>query len=141
MSNTSQNQLKVLANYSICAFLLSTGLFALLLPTSFAAGFGMPIQPNTFAAGFVQCMGGRNLTLGILASVFAKGGDWKSVGLVALLLGVDGVVDGWVVGRYAGWVFAAPHFGDRGCGAVSGGLDGELGECCQRLICFFPRLA
>jgi hypothetical protein len=104
-------QLKLLTNYSVTAFLLSTGLFALLLPTTFAAGFGMPIQPNSFAEGFVQCMGGRNLTFGIIAGVFLQRKDFKAVATMATMLAVDGVVDGLVCLKYAGWVAAAPHFG------------------------------
>jgi len=104
-------QLKLLANYGVAGFLLSTGLFALFAPTTFAAGFGMPIEADTFASGFVQCMGGRNLTFGIIASIFLQRGDLRAVATMATLLAVDGVIDGLVTMRYAGWVFAAPHFG------------------------------
>ena len=105
------NQLKLLANYGVTGFLLSTGLFALLAPTTFAAGFGMPIEADTFASGFIQCMGGRNLTFGIIAGIFLQRGDVKAVALMATMLAVDGFVDGLVTMKYAGLGFAAPHFG------------------------------
>jgi hypothetical protein len=108
---SSQAQLKTLANAFIPTFLLSTGLLGLLFPTTMAALFGMPIQADTFAAGFVQCMGGRNLTFGIIASIFLQRGDRKAVATMATLLAVDGCVDGWVCWRYSGIVAAAPHFG------------------------------
>jgi hypothetical protein len=104
-------QLKLLANYGVTGFLLSTGLFALLAPTTFAAGFGMPISADTFASGFVQCMGGRNLTFGIIAAVFLQRGDVRAVALMATMLAVDGFVDGLVTMKYAGLGFALPHFG------------------------------
>jgi hypothetical protein len=107
----STQNLKLLANYGVTSFLLSTGLFALLLPTTFAAGFGMPIQDDTFAAGFVQCMGGRNLTFGIIAGIFLQRGDLRAVATMATMLAVDGVVDGLVCLKYASAVAAAPHFG------------------------------
>jgi hypothetical protein len=105
------SSLKPLAPYGITAFLLSTGATMLLSPTTMAAGFGMPIEDNTFAAGFVQCMGGRNLTFGIIASIFLQRGDVRAVATMATLLAVDGVVDGLVTLKYAGWGAAAPHFG------------------------------
>jgi hypothetical protein len=102
---------KLLANYGIAGFLLSTGLVMLLSPTTMAAGFGMPIQDDTFAAGFVQCMGGRNLTLGILASLFLQRKDLRAVATMATLLAVDGLIDGFVTYKYAGVGAALPHFG------------------------------
>jgi hypothetical protein len=105
------SNLKLLANYGVTGFLLSTGLVMLLSPTTMAAGFGMPIQDDTFAAGFVQCMGGRNLTFGIIAGIFLQRRDLRAVATMATLLAVDGVVDGLVTMKYAGWGAAAPHFG------------------------------
>ena len=103
--------LKLLAHYGIAGFLLSTGIFALTAPTTFAAGgFGMNIEPDTLASGFVQCMGGRNLTFGIIASVLLQRGETRAVALMATLLAIDGVVDGLVSLKYAGMGFAAPHF-------------------------------
>jgi hypothetical protein len=102
---------KLLANYGVTGFLLSTGLFALLAPTTFAAGFGMPIEADTFASGFVQCMGGRNLTFGIIAGIFLQRGDVRAVSTMATMLAVDGCVDGLVTLKYAGLGFALPHFG------------------------------
>jgi hypothetical protein len=104
-------QLKLLANYGVTGFLLSTGLFALIAPTTFAASFGMPIPTNTFASGFVQCVGGRNLTFGIIAGIFLQRGDVRAVALMATMLAVDGVVDGMVTMKYAGVGYALPHFG------------------------------
>lgn len=106
-----QPTLKLLANYSVTAFLLSTGLLALLSPTTMAALFGMPTQDNTFASGFVQCMGGRNLTFGIISAIFVARRDLKAAATMAALLAVDGCVDGWVTWRYAGMGAALPHFG------------------------------
>ena len=106
-----QPTLKLLANYSVTAFLLSTGLLALLSPTTMAALFGMPIQNDTFASGFVQCMGGRNLTFGIISAIFVSRRDLKAAATMATLLAVDGCVDGWVTWRYAGMGAALPHFG------------------------------
>ncbi|KAF2821189.1 hypothetical protein CC86DRAFT_110300 [Ophiobolus disseminans] len=105
------NQLKLLANYGVTGFLLSTGLFALLAPTTFAAGFGMPVEVDTFASGFVQCMGGRNLTFGIIATIFLQKRDLKAVATMATMLAVDGAIDGLVCMKYAGLGFALPHFG------------------------------
>jgi hypothetical protein len=76
-----------------------------------AALFGMPIQDDTFAAGFVQCMGGRNLTFGIIASIFLQRRDLRAVATMATLLAVDGCVDGLVTYKYAGVGAALPHFG------------------------------
>ncbi|CAN9482036.1 unnamed protein product [Alternaria alternata] len=104
-------QLKLLANYGVTGFLLSTGLFALLAPTTFAAGFGMPVPADSFASGFVQCVGGRNLTFGIIAAIFLQRGDVRAVSLMATMLAVDGVVDGLVTMKHAGMGFALPHFG------------------------------
>jgi hypothetical protein len=109
MSN--QQSLKLLANYGVTGFLLSTGLLALLSPTTLAAGFGMPIEDDTFASGFVQCIGGRNLTFGIIASIFLQRRDLRAVATMATLLAVDGVVDGLVTYKYSGIAAAAPHFG------------------------------
>lgn len=109
MSN--QNSLKLLANYSVTGFLLSTGLVGLLSPKTLAAGFGMPIEDDTFAAGFVQCMGGRNLTFGIIASIFLQRRDLRAVATMATLLAVDGCVDGLVTYKYANVAAALPHFG------------------------------
>jgi len=106
-----QPTLKLLANYSVTAFLLSTGLLALLSPTTMAALFGMPIQNDTFASGFVQCMGGRNLTFGIISAIFVSRRDLKAAATMATLLAVDGCVDGWVTWRHAGMGAALPHFG------------------------------
>ena len=106
-----QPTLKLLANYSVTAFLLSTGLLALLSPTTMAALFGMPIQDDTFASGFVQCMGGRNLTFGIISAIFVSRRDLQAAATMATLLAVDGCVDGWVTWRYAGMGAALPHFG------------------------------
>ncbi|KAL5114076.1 hypothetical protein ACEQ8H_008053 [Pleosporales sp. CAS-2024a] len=105
------SNLKLLANYGVTGFLLSTGLAFLLSPTTMAAGFGMPVQDNTFAAGFVQCMGGRNLTFGLIAGIFLQRGDLKAVATMATLLAVDGVVDGLVTYKYSGVGAALPHFG------------------------------
>jgi hypothetical protein len=106
-----QPTLKLLANYSVTAFLLSTGFLALISPTTMAALFGMPIQDDTFASGFVQCMGGRNLTFGIISAIFVARRDLKAAATMATLLAVDGCVDGWVTWRYAGMGAALPHFG------------------------------
>ncbi|KAF2628165.1 hypothetical protein BU25DRAFT_40891 [Macroventuria anomochaeta] len=102
---------KLLANYSVTGFLLSTGLLGLLSPKTMAALFGMPIQDNTFASGFVQCMGGRNLTFGIISAIFVQRRDLRAAATMATLLAVDGCVDGWVTWRYAGIWAAVPHFG------------------------------
>jgi hypothetical protein len=109
MSN--QNSLKLVANYFVTGFLLSTGLTALLSPTTFAAGFGMPIEDNTFAAGFMQCVGGRNLTFGVIASIFLQRRDLKAVATMATMLAIDGCVDGLVTYKYSGVGAALPHFG------------------------------
>lgn len=103
--------LKLLTLRFIPLFLLSTGLLALLSPTTMATLFGMPIESSTFAAGFVQCMGGRNFTFGIIASMLLVRREYKSVARMAGCLAVDGAVDGFVTLKYAGWVAAAPHFG------------------------------
>lgn len=110
MSN--QKSLKLLANYGVVGFLLSTGLVGLLSPTTMAAGFGMPVEADSFAAGFVQCMGGRNLTFGIIASIFLQRRDLRAVATMATMLAVDGVVDGLVTYKYAdaAVLAAAPHF-------------------------------
>lgn len=104
--------MKLLANYGVTGFLLSTGLVGLLSPTTMAAGFGMPIEDETFAAGFVQCMGGRNLTFGIIASIFLQRRDIRAVATMATMLAVDGVVDGLITYKYAdaSVLAAAPHF-------------------------------
>jgi len=107
---STQQQLKDLANLTIPAFLLSTGLLGLLSPTTLAAGFGMPIDSPSHAEGFVQCMGGRNLTFGLIAAIFLQRGDRKAVGTMAGLLAVDGAIDGWVCYKYAGLVAASPHW-------------------------------
>lgn len=104
-----------MANYAVASFLLSTGLVGLLSPTTMATGFGMPVKADSFAAGFVRCMGGRNLTFGIIASIFLSRGDLRAVATMATMLAVDGVVDGLVTYSYAqngvdGVIFAAPHF-------------------------------
>lgn len=106
-----QASLKLLANYSVTGFLLSTGLLMLLSPTTMAALFGMPVQDNTFASGFVQCMGGRNLTFGIISAIFVQRRDLRAAATMATLLAVDGCIDGWVTWKYAGPIAAAPHFG------------------------------
>lgn len=106
-----QATLKLLANYSVTAFLLSTGALALLSPTTMASVFGMPIAHNTFASGFVQCMGGRNLTFGIISAIFVSKRDLRAAATMATLLALDGCVDGWVTWKYAGVFAAAPHFG------------------------------
>lgn len=109
-SNMDQGSLKLAANYFVAGFLLSTGATALLSPTTLAAGFGMPVEDGTFAAGFIQCMGGRNLTFGIISAIFVQRGDFRSAGTMATLLALDGFVDGLVTYRYAGWLASAPHF-------------------------------
>lgn len=76
-----------------------------------AAGFGMPVEDNTFAAGFVQCMGGRNFTFGLISAIFVSRKDWRAAATMATMLAVDGIVDGCVTYKYAGIVAAAPHFG------------------------------
>ncbi|KAF1924531.1 uncharacterized protein M421DRAFT_424663 [Didymella exigua CBS 183.55] len=108
---TDHANLKLLASYSITAFLLSTGVLALLSPTTVAALFGMPIADNTFASGLVQCMGGRNLTFGIISAVFISKRIQKAAATMAPMLAIDGCVDGWVTWRYAGMGAAVPHFG------------------------------
>ena len=95
--------------YFTSAFLLSTGLVALISPTTMATGFGMPIQANTFAAGFVQCFGSRNLMLGLLNTVFVRNGNLQAAGLLASLLAVDGFLDGIVTYKYAGALASVPH--------------------------------
>ncbi|KAH3911733.1 hypothetical protein HBI56_139940 [Parastagonospora nodorum] len=105
------SSLKILANYGVTAFLLSTGLLMLLSPTTMAALFGMPVEDDTFAAGFVQCMGGRNLTFGIIAGIFLQRRDLRAVATMASMLALDGVVDGLVTFKYAGVGAALPHFG------------------------------
>lgn len=70
----------------------------------------MPVEDGTFAAGFIQCMGGRNLTFGIISAIFVQRGDFRSAGTMATLLALDGFVDGLVTYRYAGWLASAPHF-------------------------------
>lgn len=105
-----QASLKLLANYSVTTFLLTTGLLALLSPTTMAALFGMPIADNTFASGFVQCMGGRNLTFGIISGIFVQRRDLRAAATMATMLAVDGVVDGLVTWKYAGLLAAGPHF-------------------------------
>jgi hypothetical protein len=108
---SDQKSLKLLANYGVTGFLLSTGLLALLSPTTMAALFGMPIQDDTFAAGFMQCIGGRNLTFGIIASIFLQRRDLRAVATMATLLAVDGCIDGVVTYKYSGVGAALPHFG------------------------------
>ena len=107
---TDQTSLKLLANYTVTGFLLSTGLLGLLSPITLAAGFGMPIEDDTFASGFVQCMGGRNLTFGIISGIFVAQRNLKAAATMATLLAVDGCVDGWVTWKYAGVGAAVPHF-------------------------------
>lgn len=109
--NFKMPSLKLLANYGVTAFLLSTGLLMLLSPTTMAALFGMPIEDDTFAAGFVQCMGGRNLTFGIIAGIFLQRRDLRAVSTMASMLTLDGLVDGLVTFKYAGFGAALPHFG------------------------------
>ncbi|TKA77906.1 hypothetical protein B0A55_03348 [Friedmanniomyces simplex] len=101
---------KLLTAYMVTTFLLSTGALALLSPTTLALLFGMPIPPASHAAGFVQCIGGRNLTFGLISAVFVRKGDLRAVATMAGFLAVDGAVDGWVMWRYAGLVAAAPHW-------------------------------
>ncbi|KAF9690787.1 hypothetical protein EKO04_011135 [Ascochyta lentis] len=101
---------KRLFHLFIPAFLLSTGLLGLLSPTTLASLFQMPVAPSTHAAGFVQCMGGRNLTFGLISAVFVRRGDWGAAATMAGFLAVDGVVDGWVAWGYAGFGAAVPHF-------------------------------
>jgi hypothetical protein len=91
--------------------LLSTSLFALLTPITFGAGFGMPIPADTFAFGFVQCMGGRNLTFGIITGIFLQQGDVRAVALMATMLAVDELVDELVTMNYAEVGYALPHLG------------------------------
>lgn len=105
-----QPTLKLLAHYSITTFLLSTGALALLSPTTMASLFGMPIPDSSFAAGFVQCMGGRNLTFGIISAIFVQRRDLRAAATMAALLAVDGCIDGWVTWTYAGFGAAIPHF-------------------------------
>ncbi|KAK0818598.1 hypothetical protein LTR75_002511 [Friedmanniomyces endolithicus] len=97
---------KRLTAYTIPAFLLLTGALALLSPTTLASAFGMPIPAYSNAAGFVQCIGGRNLTFGLISAVFASREDLWVVGTMAEFLALDGAVDGW----YAGLMAAAPHW-------------------------------
>ncbi|KAK3659763.1 hypothetical protein LTR56_001127 [Elasticomyces elasticus] len=105
------DQLKLLANYGVTGFLLTTGLVGLLAPTTMAALFGMPVEADSYASGFVQCMGGRNLTFGIIAGIFLQRGDLKAVATMAGLLAVDGFIDGCVTLKHASMVAAIPHFG------------------------------
>ncbi|KAL6710813.1 hypothetical protein ACN47E_007870 [Coniothyrium glycines] len=111
MSTLDTPTLKLFANYGVTSFLLSTGLLALLSPTTMASLFGMPIADNTYASGFVQCMGGRNLTFGIISGIFVARGDFKAAGTMATMLAVDGVVDGLITWKYASAGAASPHFG------------------------------
>ena len=101
---TSQGTYKLGMGYFTSAFLLSTGVVAIISPITIAAAFGMPIQANTYAAGFVQCFGSRNLTLGLLNTVFVRNGNLQAAGLLASLLAVDGLLDGIVTSQYAGAV-------------------------------------
>ncbi|KAK0251046.1 hypothetical protein LTR91_005750 [Friedmanniomyces endolithicus] len=101
---------KRLFAYTIPAFLLLTGAVALLSPTTLASAFGMPIPAHSHAAGFVQCIGGRNLTFGLISAVFAAREDLRALGTMAGFLALDGAVDGWVCWKYAGLMAAAPHW-------------------------------
>jgi len=100
---------KLYAGYFVSFFLLSTGLTGLLTPTLLAACFGMPIASNTYASGFVQCFGSRNLTLGILNTVFLQQGNLKAAATLAGLLAVDGALDAVVTYGFGGWIWALPH--------------------------------
>ena len=108
-SGASHNPTKLYTGYFVSAFLLSTGLTGLLAPTLLASCFGMPIASNTYASGFAQCFGSRNLTLGILNTVFLQQGNLKAAATLAGLLAVDGALDAWVTWGMAGWVWALPH--------------------------------
>lgn len=108
---TNQATLKLLANYFVTTFLLSTDALALLSSTTLASLFAMPIADNTFASGAVQCIGGRNLTFGIISAIFVPERDLRAAATMATMLALDGCVDGWVMWRYAGVVTAPPHFG------------------------------
>lgn len=100
---------KLYAAYFVSAFLLGTGLTGLLTPTLLAAAFGMPISSQTYAAGFVQCFGSRNLSLGILNTVFAQQGNLKAAATLAGVLAIDGALDAVVTYSYAGVLWAVPH--------------------------------
>lgn len=100
--------LKLLALRFIPFFLLSTGALALFSPTTMASSFGMPVEPDTFAAGFVQCFGGRNFVLGLISGTFLLRGEFKSVGTIASLLAVDGGIDGYVGWGTGFWMGVGP---------------------------------
>lgn len=110
-SHPRQDPNKLYAGYFVSLFLLSTGLTGLLTPTLLAAAFGMPIASNTHASGFVQCFGSRNLTLGILNTVFLQQGNLKASATLAGLLAIDGALDAVVTYGFGGWVWALPHVG------------------------------
>jgi len=100
---------KLYAGYFVSAFLLSTGLAGLLTPTLLASCFGMPIASSTYASGFVQCFGSRNITLGILNTVFLQQGNLKASATLAGLLAIDGALDAVVTYNFGGVVWALPH--------------------------------
>jgi hypothetical protein len=104
-----QRELKVGAGYFISAFLLGTGVVGLASPATLAYLFGMPIQSGTYAASFVQCFGSRNLTLGILNTIFLQRGNLQAAGTLAGLLAIDGGLDAIITYNQAGALWAAPH--------------------------------
>jgi hypothetical protein len=110
MSQSQQQQeLKVGAGYFVSAFLLGTGIVGLASPTTLALLFGMPIEPGSYAAGFVQCFGSRNLTLGILNTIFLQRGNLQAAGTLAGLLAIDGGLDAVITYNQAGALWAMPH--------------------------------
>ena len=128
-TSSSPDPLKTLAGYGISSFLVLTGLVALLTPTTMAAAFGLPITNTPLssltsssptsalftpaatatAAAFVQCFGARNLTMGILNTIFIQRGDLRAASTLAGLLAIDGLLDAFVTGRGAGLAWALPH--------------------------------
>lgn len=101
--------LKLGAGYFVSAFLLGTGIIGLLSPPTMSALFGMPVQSHSFAASFVQCFASRNLTLGILNTLFLQREDIRAAGLLSGLLAIDGTLDAWITWGQAGAFYAMPH--------------------------------
>ncbi|KAM0804886.1 hypothetical protein BDR22DRAFT_835552 [Usnea florida] len=95
--------LKTASGYLVATFLATTGLTTIFNPSLRSKNFGVPATPTDKAAlAYLQPMGARELSLGLIIGMLMYKGEQKSAGMVTLIALVIPAMDAWAVWRFNG---------------------------------------
>ena len=95
--------LKTASGYLVATFLATTGLTTIFDPILRSKNFGIPATPSDkVALAFLQPMGARELSLGLITGMLMYKGEQKNAGMVTLIALVIPAMDAWAAWRFNG---------------------------------------